>query len=347
MAGIATIDQIRFGGDADNVFLQRYSKQRAKEFMKDKAYGDELNLPEIESLRAAGISDERLAKYIKRQEVPLGSQAAAQFGLEYLSPGANLRPKYVKQFRDAGYSKKDIREAYADTEGAISKRAAKMIEPKKDSFDLGSYDIASQGGKRFGLKDIEYLRSQGLDDEAIKKYASGLDTSSLGKKVAAALDLGGMDGGTKEPEGGGETLPGEVKTPEKTGGEKKARELLEKTITEITSTFAPQTSTESSPTMLGGTQVVSPSVLYMGEFSPSMKAPITQTIRGGGEYGDINISSRMSPSYKDIGNVSAGARNVIGETSSQKGGVETSMGDVDMGKEVLIRRAKTKAAQMA
>ena len=362
MAGISPIDQIMFGWGA----FGGNTRQRAKQFMKDKAYGDELNLPEIEQLRAAGISDERLAKYIKRQEVPLGSQAAAQFGLDRLSSGANLRPEYIEQFKDAGYSNKEIRKAYEGTEGTISSRAAEMIAPKEKAFDLSTYDIASKGGKNFGIRDIDFLKSQGLDEEAIKKYASGLDTGVIGAKARDFLGVAPTQGAgqpTEQPELGkkderiqslkdaNEALREELKGLKTTEGQtaqpEKAKELLEKTITNITSTSKPKTATVVSPTMLGGTQLVSPSVLYTGEFAPKMKAPITQTIRGGGDYGNVNISSQMSPTYRDIGNLSAGSRNITGEVGAQLGDVTTSINSASDGVEEMIRKAKIKAGVAA
>lgn len=366
MAGISPIDQIMFGGGAGG----ENARQRAKQFIKSKAYGDELNLPEIEQLRAAGLSDERLAKYIKRQEVPLGSQAAVQFGLDRLSSGANLRPDYVKQFRDAGYSNKEIRKAYEGTEGIISPRAAEMIAPKEKAFDLSTYDIASKGGKGFGIRDIDFLKSQGLDEEAIKKYASGLDTGVIGAKARDFLGVSSPTGEVEEPterpelgkkderiqslKDANEALREELKGL-KTGEEQpeKAKELLEKAITNITSTYKPETSTVSSPTMLGGTQVVSPSVMYAGEFAPSMKAPITQTIRGGGDFGNIDISSSMSPKFENIGNVNAAIGDITGERTAQDGGVRSAIGgaapqsdntalslkEIERGKKELLRKA--------
>lgn len=358
MAGISPIDQIMFGGGAGG----ENARQRAKQFIKSKAYGDELNLPEIEQLRAAGLSDERLAKYIKRQEVPLGSQAAAQFGLDRLSSGANLRPDYVKQFRDAGYSNKEIRKAYEGTEGTIDPRAAEMIAPKEKAFDLSKYDIASQGGKRFGIRDIDFLKSQGLDEEAIKKYASGLDTGVIGAKAKDFLGVAPTQGAgqpTEQPELGKkderiqslkdanqalrEELKGLKTTESETAQPEKAKEFLEKTITDVTSTFKPETAAVASPTMFGGTQMVTPSVFYTGEFAPSMEAPITQTIRGGGDFGNVNISSRMSPTFENIGNLNAGASNIKGETGAQIGDVKTSISNTSDGVEEMLRKAKIKA----
>lgn len=374
MAGNSPNEQIMFGRGAAGGYAAGggYTLEAAKQLMKNKFFGDELNLPEIEQLRAAGISDERLAKYIKRQEVPLGSQAAAQFGLDRLSSGANLRPEYIKQFRDAGYSNKDIRKAYEGTEGIIEPRAAEMVAPKEKEFDLSKYDIASKGGKGFGIRDINFLKSQGLDDEAIKKYASGLDAGVIGAKAKDFLGVAPTQGAgqpTEQPELGkkderiqslkdaNEALREELKglktTENQTAQPEKAKELLEKTITNITSTYKPETTTVSSPTMLGGTQVVSPSVMYAGEFAPSMKAPITQTIRGGGDFGNVNISSRMSPTFENIGNVRAGVENVTGERSSQSGGVRNVIGgaapqddntpllskEIERGKKELLKKA--------
>lgn len=362
MAGNSPNEQIMFGRGAAGWLALK----NAEQLMKNKSFGDELNLPEIEQLRAAGISDERLAKYIKRQEVPLGSQAAAQFGLDRLSSGANLRPEYVKQFRDAGYSNKEIRKAYEGTEGTIDPRAAEMIAPKEKAFDISKYDIASKGGKRFGVRDIDFLKSQGLDEEAIKKYASGLDAAVIGAKAKDFLGVAPTPGAkqpTEQPELGkkdvriqslkdaNKALREEIKglktTESQTAEPEKAKELLENTITNITSTYTPETATVSSPTMLGGTQVVSPSVMYAGEFAPSMKAPITQTIRGGGDFGNVDISSSMSPKFENIGNVRAGSSNITGETSTQTGGVKTSLSNTADGVEELIRKAKVKAGMSA
>ena len=94
--------------------------------------------------------------------------------------------------------------------------------------------------------------------------------------------------------------------------------------------------------MLGGTQVVSPSVMYGGSFSPTMRAPITQTIRGGMDMGDIKISSEMSPTYKDIGNIAAGVEGATGETSSQTAGVTTDVGGIREEVDNLIEKAKAK-----
>lgn len=362
MAGISPIDQIMFGGGA----VGGNARQRAKQFLTSKAYGDELNLPEIEQLRAEGLSDKKLANFIKRLEIPLGSQAAAQFGLDRVSPGANLRPEYVEQFKDAGYSNKEIRKAYEGTEGTIEPRAAEMVAPKEKAFDLSKYDIASKGGKGFGIRDINFLKSQGLDEEAIKKYASGLDAGVIGAKAKDFLGVAPTQGAgqpTEQPELGKkderiqslkdanqalrEELKGLKTTESETAKPEKAKELLEKTITNITSTYKPETSTVASPTMLGGTQVVSPSVMYAGEFAPSMKAPITQTIRGGGDFRNVDISSNMSPKFENIGNVRAGSSNITGETSTQTGGVKTSLSSTADGVEELIRKAKVKAGMSA
>lgn len=48
------------------------------------------------------------------------------------------------------------------------------VGPRPKGFDLSSYDVTSQGGKGFGLKDIEYLRSQGVTDTQLKDFAGGL-----------------------------------------------------------------------------------------------------------------------------------------------------------------------------
>ena len=368
MAGISPIDQIMFGGGA----VGGNARQRAKQFLTSKAYGDELNLPEIEQLRAEGLSDKKLANFIKRLEIPLGSQAAAQFGLDRVSPGANLRPEYVEQFKDAGYSNKEIRKAYEGTEGTIEPRAAEMVAPKEKAFDLSKYDIASKGGKGFGIRDINFLKSQGLDEEAIKKYASGLDAGVIGAKAKDFLGVAPTQGAgqpTEQPELGKkderiqslkdanqalrEELKGLKTTESETAKPEKAKELLEKTITNITSTYKPETSTVSSPTMLGGTQVVSPSVMYAGEFAPSMKAPITQTIRGGGDFGNVDISSSMSPKFENIGNVNAAIGDTTGERTAQDGGVRSAIGgaapqsnntalslkEIERGKKELLRKA--------
>ena len=48
--------------------------------------------------------------------------------------------------------------------------------------ELRSYDVESQGGKNFGTKDYEYLRSQGHKDDAINGYIRGLDSSRVSNK---------------------------------------------------------------------------------------------------------------------------------------------------------------------
>lgn len=299
------------------------NRKRAKEILEEGEYGDKIESDELELLRGAGLSDNKLAKYIKRQEIPLGGNVAREL---------NMR------------------------------RAPK----KEKAFDLSAYDIASQGGKRFGLADIEYLRSQGLKDKAIKEYASGLDESLLGQKASDFLGAASSTGGEEQPElsrkdvriqslkEANRGLRGEIKDIGTSVGEERqpeqkdrAKQLLEKTITNVTSTYKPEAATMSSPTMLGGTQVVSPSVTYGGNFAPSMRAPITQKIRGGGDFKNVKISSEMSPTFKNIGNVSAGARDITGETSTQRGGVDTSISNTNDGVEELIRRAKVKAGMKA
>jgi len=338
------------------------TKKGARNFLRERGYGDELNLPEIEGIRAAGVSDEGLAKWIKKYNTPLGSQAAAQFGLEYLSSGANLRPEYVEQFKDAGYSNKEIRKAYKGTEGTIEDRAAEMIAPRKEDkkeFDLSAYDIASKGGKRFGLKDVEFLKSQGLSDEAITKYAKGLDSTLLGRRASSSLglsstgapeesqDLTRKDERIDRLKAKNQELRQslkEFKSAEKQKPEsEKAAEFLDKTISKVTSTYKPEVSSVSSPTMLGGTQVASPSVTYGGLFAPEMKAPITQKITGAADIGDISISSEMSPTYENIGNVSAGIEGLKGENISQTGGVTTDADGIRAAiKNNLIEKAKAK-----
>jgi hypothetical protein len=335
------------------------TKQGAKTFLQKKGYGDELNLPEIERIKAVGVSDSQLARWIKKQEVPLGSQAAAKFGIDRLSSGANLRPEYVEQFREAGYSNKDIRKAYEGTKGTIDERAAEMIAPKEKSFDLSSYDIASKGGKNFGIRDIEFLKSKGLGEKEIQDYAAGLDPSLIGRKARAGLGvlaptqsgeenavLGRKEQRIQELQEDKQSLLDQLKSlktsTEEAPEPEKAQELLNKTITNITSTSKPETATVSTPTMLGGTQVVSPSVMYGGSFSPTMRAPITQTIRGGMDMGDIKISSEMSPTYKDIGNIAAGVEGATGETSSQTAGVTTDVGGIREEVDNLIEKAKAK-----
>jgi DNA-binding transcriptional MerR regulator len=336
------------------------TKGGAKTFLKKGAYGDELNLPEIESLRARGVSDSQLAKWIKKQEIPLGSQAAAIFGLDRLSSGANLRPEYVEQFKDAGYSNKEIRKAYKGGTGrTIEDRAAEMVAPRgggKKEFDLASYDPATKGGQKFGIRDLEFLRSKGLSDKEITKYAEGLDSALIGGRAASALGLGSVrtpetpQAPTKKEERIDELKATNQELRDKIQGLKsdreqtpeRATELLNKTISNITSTYRPETSTVSTPTMLGGTQIVSPSVTYGGSFSPEMKAPISQTIRGGGDVGNIRISSEMSPTYKDIGNIAASIDGVTAESLEQKGGITTDIGGIRAEVDNLIEKAKAK-----
>jgi hypothetical protein len=73
-----------------------------------------------------------------------------------------------------------------------------------------------------------------------------------------------------------------------------------------------------------------------------MRAPISQTIRGGGSVGNIRINSEMSPTYKDIGNVAASIDGVTAESLAQKGGITTDVGGIRAEVDNLIEKAKAK-----
>lgn len=122
-----------------------------------------------------------------------------------------------------------------------------------------------------------------------------------------------------------------------------------------TSTFSPETSAMSTPTMAGGTQAVGTEVGYAGSFTPQMSAPITFSVQGGGAVGagktvrgsrlgrggpeltrpvsgnvtmgNVSISSTMSPTFSNIGNVDASVKGVTGGTQTQKAPVFTGVGE--------------------
>ena len=122
-----------------------------------------------------------------------------------------------------------------------------------------------------------------------------------------------------------------------------------------TSTFSPETSTTSTPVMAGGTQAVAPEVGYAGSFAPQMSAPINFSVQGGGAVGagktvrgsrlgrggpeltrpvsgnvtmgNVSISSTMSPTFSNIGNVDASVKGVSGGTQTQTAPVFTGVGE--------------------
>lgn len=122
-----------------------------------------------------------------------------------------------------------------------------------------------------------------------------------------------------------------------------------------TSTFSPETSTASTPVMAGGTQAVAPEVGYAGSFAPQMSAPINFSVQGGGAVGagktvrgsrlgrggpeltrpvsgnvtmgNVSISSTMSPTFSNIGNVDASVKGVSGGTQTQTAPVFTGISE--------------------
>jgi len=119
-------------------------------------------------------------------------------------------------------------------------------------------------------------------------------------------------------------------------------------------TFTPDTAAVSTPTMAGGTQAVAPEVGYAGSFTPQMSAPISFSVQGGGAVGagktvrgsrlgrggpeltrpvsgsvtmgNVSISSTMSPTFSNIGNVDASVKGVTGAAQTQTAPVSTTVG---------------------
>ena len=123
-----------------------------------------------------------------------------------------------------------------------------------------------------------------------------------------------------------------------------------------TSTFSPKSSATSTPTMTGGSQTIGTDVGYTGSFTPQMSAPINFSVQGGGTVGagktvrgsrlgrggpeltrpvsgnvtmgNVSISSTMSPTFSNIGNVDASVKGVSGGTQAQVAPISTNVGEV-------------------
>jgi len=121
--------------------------------------------------------------------------------------------------------------------------------------------------------------------------------------------------------------------------------------------YSPDTASISTPTMAGGTQAVAPEVGYAGSFTPQMSAPINFSVQGGGTVGagktvrgsrlgrggpelmrpvsgsvtmgNVSISSTMSPTFSNIGNVNAGVTGVTGGQQTQTSPTTTGLGGIN------------------
>jgi len=321
-------------------------------------YDTQFDSGDLERLRDRGISDKKIANWIKREEVPMGVEALTMLGAKSGLTLENLRekegPKNLygygqKDLRQAGFTEKDIRKAVES--GAID---TGKDEQSGSNFNLSEYDPASQGGKHFGLKDIEYLKSQGVTGEALREYAGGLGASVLGKRAEAFFKEPETDTQVDVLKSKNEELKQKIDRLKENREERRLREkreargFLDKTIENISPTmksrtdYEPKSNVDTSPKMVGGEQLVSPRVTYGGIFAPTMKAPITQKFEGGGDYGDISITSTMSPTYKNIGNVAAGVERMTGGTETQRANVSTNYEGIKNGVESLIQTAKRK-----
>ena len=124
-----------------------------------------------------------------------------------------------------------------------------------------------------------------------------------------------------------------------------------------TASYTPEATAAPTPVALGGTQAIAPEVGYAGSFAPQMSAPISFNVQGGGTVGagktvrgsrlgrggpelmrpvsgsvtmgNVSISSTMSPTFSNIGNVNAGVTGVTGGQQTQTSPTTIGLGGIN------------------
>jgi hypothetical protein len=246
--------------------------------------------------------------------------------------------------RDQAVKKKDIK-AYVSklgedqlTENMLAKFGTPEAKQKttKSEFDLSAFDPTTVGKARFGQKDLEYLQGKGVSDEEIRKYATSLDPSAVGRGVRELYDIQKASQGQ-----GAESVAGAEQKP------KKAKDLLETTIRDVVENIkvSPKSEVTSTPIQAGGAQVINPSVIYGGAFAPEISSKISG-FEGGLPEGarNLNVRSTVNPQMQNIGNIEAGVRNASMGRMTQETPVRTTMSSDVMSGEIerLLRKASKK-----
>ena len=116
-----------------------------------------------------------------------------------------------KETRMAGEELSKYRQSFQDHhDNVVKPRRTTRRQEASDAMgtayqkDINKYDYASQGVRKFDLKDVEYLRNAGYGDQAIKKYAKGLSADQMSEglrhnhaKFAGKHATGDMADGAK------------------------------------------------------------------------------------------------------------------------------------------------------